>query len=625
MTRHVQEQGRRLVDAVIHGTSEIGLAVVASTLTNVAVFFPVVYVPGVAGEFFRDQALTVTFALLVSIATALILQATLSARVLSVTPITPRGPLRWLTRGVEATYRGYHRWLEHALDHKTVWNLGLLVLMAGSTWLALSLPRSLLPARSTGDYTLSVELPAGTPLAETETQASQLAAALAALPQVRTVFVQVGTTERTLAAVKEYTASHTARLRIILKPGQTGKRAVDGVKDRTAAWLGRLPSVSYAFRDEGIGLREVLGATGTAFTLGVLAERPEDAIVTAAQVQEAMDGVRGLSGLEMDRVLGTPNLVLRVDREEAIRSGLDPDFLARELRNRIQGVAATTYNQSEERIDIAVRLPEAERKNLAGVLETPIEVAPGRPVRLGRFVTQTEETPVRELVRRDQRRMVTITGDVRGRRVDRVRADVQRILATLPLPPNVRFVEGGEQEETIASFRELGFALLLSIVIVYLILAGMYESFLDPLLIAAVIPMGFAGAAITLGLTRQSINILSLIGLIALVGIGVNDAIVKVDAIRRLRSEGMALREAILEAGRLRYRPIVMNTLTAVVGMVPMAIGIGAGENLQRPLALTLGGGLLFTTFLTLIYTPVMYEWVHTLLDRRRPAPSPSR
>jgi HAE1 family hydrophobic/amphiphilic exporter-1 len=622
VTRHVHERGRSLIDAVTHGTSEIGLAVVASTLTNVAVFFPVVYVPGVAGEFFRDQALTVTFALLVSIATALLLQATLSARWLSVTPITPRGALRWLTQGVEASYRGYHRWLEHALDHKTVWNLGLLLLLGGATLLAFSLPRSLLPARSTGDYTLSLELPAGTPLAETETQAAQLAAALETLPQVRTVFVQVGTTERTLAAVKEYTASHTARLRIILKPGQTRKRAVDDLKNRTATLLGRLPSVSYAFRDEGIGLREVLGATGTAFTLGVLAERPEDAIATAERVRDAIRGVRGLGGLEIDRVLGTPNLVLRVDREEAIRSGLDPDFLARELRNRIQGVAATTYNQSEERVDIAVRLPESQRKNLAGVLDTPVEVAPQRPVRLGRFVTQTEETPVRELVRRDQRRMVTITGDVRGRRGDRVRADVKRVLATLPLAPNVRLVEGGEQEETIASFRELGFALLLSIVIVYLILAGMYESFLDPLLIAAVIPMGFAGAAITLALTGQSINILSLIGLIALVGIGVNDAIVKVDAIRRLRQEGMALRPAILEAGRLRYRPIVMNTLTAVVGMVPMAIGIGSGENLQRPLALTLGGGLLFTTFLTLIYTPVMYEWVHTLLARGRPRPA---
>jgi hydrophobic/amphiphilic exporter-1 (mainly G- bacteria), HAE1 family len=618
VTRRIQEIGGRLADCVVLGTSEIAVAVLASTLTTVAVFFPVVYVPGVAGAFFRDQALTVTFSLLVSVATALLLQSTLSVRLLSTGPLAPRGPFKLFTRGVEATYDRYHGLLAHALDHKVAWSIGLVALLGGSTLLALALPRGLLPARSTGDYTLALELPPGTPLAETEAQASRVAAAIETQPEVKTVFVQVGTTERTLAAVKEYTASHTARLRIILKPGQARRRVVEALKENAGAVLAGAPSVTYAFREEGIGLREVLGAGGAPFTLGVLAERPEDAVRAAVQVRGALPRVAGLSGLEMDRVLGTPNVVLRVDREEAIRSGLDPEFLARELRNRILGVAATTYNQTEERVDIAVRLPEAQRHDLAGVLATPVEVAPGRQVGLARFVHQTEETPVRELVRRDQRRMVTITGDVRGRRPDRVRAEAAGLLSGLALPPDVRFVWGGEQEETAASFRELGFALLLSVVIVYLILAGMYESFLDPLLIAAVIPMGFAGAAITLWLTGQSINILSLIGLIALVGIGVNDAIVKVDAIRRLRGEGLEMRAAILEAGRLRYRPIVMNTMTAVIGMVPMAIGVGAGENLQRPLALTLGGGLLLATFLTLIYTPLMYEWVHGL--RRRPA-----
>jgi HAE1 family hydrophobic/amphiphilic exporter-1 len=620
VTRDIQERGGRLIDCVIRGTSGIAVAVVASTLTTVAVFLPVVYVPGVAGEFFRDQALTVTFALLVSLATGLILQSTLSARLLTTRPLVPRGPSKLFARAVDATYRGYHRLLEHALAHKGVWALGLAVFLGGSAWLALHLPRGLLPERSTGDLSLALELPAGTPLEETTAQGAQLADRIAALPQVQTVFLQVGTTERTLAAVKEYTASHTARLRVILKPGRAGRREVEGLKDRTAAFLADVPAISSTFRDEGIGLREMLGATGASFSLGVLAEKPAEAVAAAERASEAIRGVRGLSDLSLDRVLGTPGLVLRVNREEAIRSGLDPDVLARELRNRIQGVAATTYNQTEERVDIAVRLPEAERRSLAAALGTPIEVAPGRLVRLGRFVSVSEETPVRELVRRDQRRMVTLTGEVRGRRADRVRADVRQVLAGLELPPDVRFVEGGEQEEIRTSFRELGFALLLSIVIVYLILAGTYESFLDPLLIAAVIPMAFAGAAVTLGLSAQSINILSLIGLIALVGVGVIDAIVKVDAIRRLRAEGWGLRESILEAGRLRYRPIVMNTMTAVVGMLPMAIGVGAGENLQRPLALTLGGGLLICTFLTLIYTPLMYEWVH---GRRRDRNAP--
>jgi len=223
---------------------------------------------------------------------------------------------------------------------------------------------------------------------------------------------------------------------------------------------------------------------------------------------------------------------------------------------------------------------------------------------------------VRELVRRDQRRMVTITGDVRGRRVDRVRQEAMEIARGLDLPSEVRIVEAGEQEEVKSSFRELAFALLLAILIVYMILAGMFESFLDPLLIACVLPMCMAGAAFTLALFGQSINILSMIGLVALIGISVNDAIVKIHTIRRLRQQGLELRAAVLEGTRLRFRPILMTSVTTIVGMVPMAIGLGSGEQLQRPLALTIIGGLALATVLTLIYTPLLYEWVHGRRER---------
>jgi len=240
-----------------------------------------------------------------------------------------------------------------------------------------------------------------------------------------------------------------------------------------------------------------------------------------------------------------------------------------------------------------------------------VEVSPGRMISLGRYVETTEEVPVRELVRRDQRRMVTVTGDVRGRRTDHVRRDVHQAVAETGIPPDIRIIEAGEQKEINESFSELGYALLLAVLIVYMILAGMFESFLDPLLIAFVLPIGVGGAAVTLGVFGQSVNILSLIGLIALIGISVNDAIVKVDTIRRLRREGMALRPAIYEGSRLRFRPILMTTVTTVTGMIPMAIGLGSGEQLQRPLALTIIGGLSLATMLTLFFTPLLYEWAH--------------
>ncbi len=604
--------GRQIVSAAaISGSREVAGAVIAATLTTVAVFFPVVYVSGVAGEFFRDQALTVTFSLLISAATALLLQPTLAARLMSEKEIAPRGPFRLFAAMLVRLYNRYHRVLTHALEHKRVWGLGLILYLALCAVIGIGLPRSFLPERSTGDLSLSLELPAGTPLQETSDVTKRIGEEIESLPQVRTVFAQVGTTERTLAAVKEFTAPHTAKLRIIMKPGRSGKDQVERLEKHVAAYLERYPSVTHTFREEGIGLREILGSDSAPVNIGLMAEEPLAAVRAAERVSAALGQVEGLHDLSIDRILGTPLLVMRINRAEAIRSGLDPEFLVRELRSRIQGVVATAFNEAEQRIDIAVRFEEAERENLFAVLATPVEVSPGRMVSLGRFVETSEEIPVRELVRRDQRRMVTITGDARGRRVDHVRRDARRVVAGLDLPADIRIVEGGEQKEITESFHELGYALLLAVLIVYMILAGMFESFRDPLLIALILPIGVGGAALTLGAFGQSVNILSLIGLIALVGISVNDAIVKVDTIRQLRRAGMPLRPAIFEGSRRRFRPILMTTVTTVMGMIPMAIGLGSGEQLQRPLALTIIGGLSLATLLTLFFTPLMYEWAH--------------
>jgi HAE1 family hydrophobic/amphiphilic exporter-1 len=317
----------------------------------------------------------------------------------------------------------------------------------------------------------------------------------------------------------------------------------------------------------------------------------------------------------VDRVLGTPNLVARLDREEILRRGLSTDFISRELRNRISGVVATTFNEIDQRINISVRLPQEMRLDLAGALRSPIELPGGRSVPLGSFLSLEEERPVRELLRSNQRRMVTLSGDLRGRDLDEIWSEVQALIPTLGLPEGIEIVEAGEQEAMRRSFRDLGWAMILAVLLVYMILAAQFESFLDPLLIAAVIPIGLAGSIIAIGITGNSINILSLIGVLALLGISVNDAIVKVDTIRRLRSEGMAAMDAIFEASSLRLRPILMTSATTVLAMLPMAIGLGSGEQLQRPLAITIIGGLSLTTALTLFYTPILYKIAHRIRD----------
>jgi HAE1 family hydrophobic/amphiphilic exporter-1 len=605
--------GRRQVAlAAYEGTREVARPVVAATLTTMAVFFPVVYVPGIAGAFFRDQALTVTFSLLVSIGAALLLQPVLSARILRLRQRPPRGLFRLFARALEWIHDLYHPLLVRALRRPLPLLAATLLGLVGAGIWAMNLERSFLPQRSLGDVRLDLELPAGTPLEQTTAQVAMLAEFIERQQGVRVVFSQVGQTERTLAAVQDFSAPNTARVRVILEPGRGAYERGEALRQTIAERLAGSAEIDCAFREEGIGLGEILGTGGAEFGLGVIAERPGDALESAHELLGELRRVRGLVDLQMDRVLGTTNVVVRLDREEILRRGLDPDRIARELRARVAGVEATFFNEVDQRIDIAIRLPLDERRSLPSALATSIRLDGGQTVPLSTFLVLEEQRPVRELKRRNQQRWVTIQGNLEGRSIEDVWEETEAIAART-LPGGVQIVEEGERQEMRRSFRDLGLAMVLAMLLVYMILAGQFESFLDPLLIAAVIPIGLAGAVVAIGASGGSVNVLALIGALALLGIAVNDAIVKVDTIRRLRSQGAGGSEAILEASRLRLRPILMTSATTVLAMVPMAIGLGSGEQLQRPLAVTIIGGLTLTTLLTLFVTPTLYRLAHRI------------
>ncbi len=601
------------------GSREIARAVLAATLTTVAVFFPVVYVPGIAGAFFRDQALTVTFSLLVSVVAALLLQPMISARALRLPSGGPRGLFHLFQYCFGKLQALYHRLLVGALRRPGVMLTGLVIGLVGCAIVAGRLNRSFMPERSSGDLRLELELAPGTPLDETTLTTAQVAEWIEAEPAVRHVFSQVGHTERTLAAMKDYTAPNTARMRIILALGRGRQRDAARIEKEIGERLATLPDLTFSFREEGIGLGEILTTGEAPFTLGVIADDPRVAVDVAEDLAVKLHEVQGLTNLRVDRVLGTPNMVVRLNREEILRRGLQPDHVANEVRNRVAGVEATTFNEVDQRIDISVRLPLGERRDLRSMLDSPINVDSRETVPLRSLLDVTEERPVRELVRRNQRRMVSISGDVEGRAIGKVWQDAMATARATTLGAGVMLVQAGEQDAIRESFRDLLWAMVLAILLVYMILAAQFESFLDPLLIAMIIPIGLAGSALAIGVTGGSINILSLIGVVALLGIAVNDAIVKVDTIRRLRGEGMPDHAAVLEASRLRIRPILMTSVTTVLALTPMAIGIGSGEQLQRPLAVTIIGGLILTTAVTLFYTPILYEVAHRIRGGRTP------
>ncbi len=601
---------RTVADCSARGTMEMTRPVIASTLTTIAVFFPVVYVPGIAGAFFRDQALTVTLSLLVSVLAALLLQPVLASRVLKIGS-EPKGMFRLFENAFNSFHDLYHRALVKAMGHRGWMLIGLAVFLAGSFVYGVELKRTFMPQRSSGDMRLDLELPAGTPLDETMSFTGDLASWIEADKVVKTVFSQVGSTEHTLSSLQDYTAPNTARLRILLKPSREASREGQRLEREITEHMKSYDGIDFAFREEGIGLEEVLSAGGGGFQMGVVSEDAQLAVRVADELAKRLKAVEGLKDVQVDRVLGNPNVVVRLDREAILRSGLDPQMIATELKNRIAGTEATTFNEVEQRIDIAVRFDENTRKNLDQVMHDAIKVANGKTVALSSFLSIKEERPVRELVRKNQNRMVTVSADVEGRSLDKVWEDAMAIGQELVADQNVSLIQSGERSERNKSFRDLGWAMLLAVVLVYMILAAQFESFLDPLLIAAILPIGLAGAFLAIGISGNSLNMLSMIGVVALIGIAVNDAIVKVDTIQRLREDGMDGYEAIMRASSLRLRPIIMTSVTTVLGMLPMAIGLGSGEQLQRPLAVTIIGGLTLTTALTLFYTPILYQMAH--------------
>jgi HAE1 family hydrophobic/amphiphilic exporter-1 len=602
------ERRRSVAACSVAGTTEMARAVFATTLTTVAVFFPVVYVPGVAGAFFRDQALTVTISLLVSIATALLLQPMLSAYLLDHPRGEPRGMFRVFNALYERFDRFYHGLLIRALRRPGLMMVGLIVGLAAVFALGSRLPRSFMPERSSGDLRVQLEMPAGTPLEETTSTVASLARAVEVDPDVETVFTQVGQVEQTLASFQEYAGPNTARMRIMLRPTRGSAERGLRVREDLARRLDAMSGLSYGFFEEGIGLREILSTDEASFSIGIVSEDPHIAFEVAAELAERLGERGAVADPQVDRVIGTTNVVVHLDAEEIARRGLDPDQVARELRNRIAGVEATTFNEVDQRIDIAVRAPRDERRDLATVLDAPLRLASGETVPLRAVVDLSEERPLRELSRRDQQRMVSISADLQGASAEDAWRNAEQIAAGMNLPAGVRLVEGSQRREMLKSFRDLAWALLLATVLVYMILAAQFESFIDPLLIAAVIPIGIAGAILAMAVSGGSVNVLSMIGVVTLLGIAVDNAIIKIDAVRRLRDAGVDGYEAILAGSRLTLRPMLMTSATTILGLVPMAWGIGGGEQLQRPLALTIIGGLTLTTALTLFYTPLLYR-----------------
>lgn len=655
-----RERGLPAMDAAALGAEEVQGAITASTLTTISVFGPIVYVEGVAGELFRDLSLAVAFSLLASLVVALTLLPALAGRFRDgraepAPPPPPRDPFPgtvrgrvwwvvrrapafpfWLLGRIGSVFRQlvsfwgrgigkglkrvftplldafdrrfarfaewYHGVLEAALDRR-----GRVLLAAGAA-LALMvalgslLDRDLLPDVDQGSFDIRVELPEGTMLAVTSATARELEEVLIADPGVETVFARVGKDVQAYAAGDEATGLHTALLQVRLRDDAS----TADVLERMRPVAERYPLGTVTFETGGAtALGRVLGGSEADVAVRIRGEDLDLAFAHADRVQALLAGVQGLGSPRVGIERGQPELQVEIDREAAAGYGIDPRIIAETVEKAMRGALATEFVDFDRKIAVMVRYPEelrTRRETLEGIR------IDGVPLReLARI---QEALGPSEIRREEQGRVVAVYTDVVSGGLAQAIQRIEGVLEANPPPGALRVEVGGENEEMRRSFRDLSFAFALALLLVYMILAAQFESFTHPGTILIAVPLALVGAILALFLTRQGLNTMSLIGVVILVGIVVNDAIVKVDFIVQARTRGASIRDAVLEAGRVRLRPIVMTTVTTVLGLFPMALGIGRGADLRAPLAISVIGGLLVATALTLLVVPVVFSLV---------------
>ncbi len=629
--RH-RELGATPLEAAARGAEEVQGAILASTLTTIAVFGPIVYVRGVAGELFGDLSFAVAFALLASLAVAITLLPTMAAR-WGVKPAGRPGIVqraggavagglgRAIARLFGPTFRAfdrrfarfadwYHGILEGALAHR-----GRVLFVAGTLFvlglvLGASLQRDVLPDVDQGEFAVALELPRGTPLEETTRAAVRIEEMVRGDDAVAAVFTRVGRQGAVAGFEEEESGLNTARVEVRLRTGASTADAVSRLRPRLAAFP---PDAVAVETGTATALGRLLGGEDADLSVRIRGDDLDQLWTYARQAEQRLARADRLANVRLRSEEGQPEIRVQIARDRAAAYGIEPRLIARTVEQYMRGAMATEYVDFDEKVPVVVRLPEAERRSLETLRTLQIDGIPLRDL----IETQEQLGPA-EVRRRDQGRVVEIFADVARGGLDAAVADARAVLAELPPPRGVRYEIGGANEERARSFRDLAFALGLAMLLVYMILAAQFESFVHPFTILLAVPLATVGASLALFLGRAGLNTMSLIGVVILVGIVVNDAIIKVDFINQLRVQGLALRAAILEAGRLRLRPIVMTTVTTVLGLLPLALGIGRGADLRAPLALAVIGGLLSSTALTLIVVPVAYDVIEDVRGKLR-------
>jgi CzcA family heavy metal efflux pump len=596
--------GESLEDAAERGTRELLGAVVGSTATTLVVFLPLGLLQGFVGEFFRALCLTLGVSVLLSLVFAVALIPLLSQSFLS--SATHRAESVKFMAPVNRAYEKAVRWsLRHRL---TVAVAALLVIVLGVVFY-LNLETGFLPEMDEGGYVLDYRTPAGTSLDETNTILEKIEKRIAEMPETAAF------SRRTGAEMGLYaTQQNTGDILVKLKPRAQRNRGIDETISGLREWIGQnIPGIDVEFTQV---LQDMLGdleGSPEPVELKLFGNNMNVLEQVADEVGPQLQKIQGIVdfvGIEK----GNPEIVYHVDPGLAGRAGLTSDQVTQQVKAGLLGATPTQFREADRTVDIRARFPDSFRYNLNDIQQFPIVTPAKTIVGLSALAQVQQVNGEAELQRENQRLMVTLTARLENRDLGSAIRDVQKMMAGISLPTGTTYAIGGQYEGQQRSFHDLLYVLGLALGAVFVVLVVQFRSFAPALIILSAAPLSLAGVFGMLLITGTALNVSSFMGIILMVGLVVKNGTILFEYVHKLwEEEKMPLDDALVAAGTIRVRPILMTTLATLFGLLPLALGFGSGAELQKPLALAVIGGLLLSTFLTLLVMPVLYS----LLERR--------
>ena len=606
--RHM-EHGEDPYTAARKGTSEIGLAVMATTFTILAVFLPVGFMTGIVGQFFKSFALTIAFAVSISLLVAFTLDPMLSSRFVRFIPLEERTRTRtgrFLER-VGGFYdridQQYHRLLSWAISHP--WKIvatAAVVFFASMSTLSV-IGTEFVPVEDRGEFAVNVEVPAGTAFEQTVAYVETVEAVVKQLPEVKQIFSTVGFEGSPLKA----------SLRVKTGKKRERERGLAELKEDVRSRLKQIPMLKMTVADP-----EFMQGAPTQAPLSVFL-RGDDMTELLRLNEEVVQKVKAVPGaVDVDSTLetGQPEMVADVNRSVAADLGFEVGTVAMQLRGMVEGIVPTRLREDDKEYDIRVRLAPEFRNDFETISRTPLYSPTGSVVRTRDIVTLKPEVGPAAIEREARRRQAKINIELSDRSLGEVTADVGKVMESIQLPPNFEWGFAGDVEMMQESAAAMGLALLLACAFIYIVLASQFESFLEPFLIMISLPLALVGALLAILLTGKNLGMPAMIGVVMLMGLVTKNAILLVDLTNQYVREGLNVKDAILKAGPIRLRPILMTTIAMILGMLPSAMGTGEGSEFRSPISIATIGGLITSTLLTLVVVPVAYLLLARILER---------